>query len=250
MPRCQVASRRLHTYLSERFPFDWQITIADNASTDGTWEIARQLTTELDRVRAVHLDEKGRGGALRSVWSTSTSDVVAYMDVDLSTDLNAFLPLVAPLVSGHSDAATGSRLRRGARVLRAPKREFISRAYNRLLRLTFRGSFVDAQCGFKAARTDVAKALLPAVENNHWFFDTELLLLADRNGLRIHEIPVDWTDDQDSRVDVIATAIEDLRGMFRVARRILAGRAGIDLPPRLRTARGPAGMKPNLTDSP
>jgi hypothetical protein len=163
------------------------------------------------------------------------------MDVDLSSGLDALLPLVAPLLSGHSDVAIGSRLVRGSRVVRGPKREIISRCYNWMLRAGFHTSFRDAQCGFKAVRTDVARALLPAIENDQWFFDTELLLLAERNGLRIHEVPVDWTDDPDSRVDVVATALEDMRGMIRIACRIVLGRTGADLPPQIRAARLPGG---------
>ena len=152
----------------------------------------------------LHLAEKGRGRALKQVWSASDAPVLAYMDVDLSTDLHALLPLVAPLLSGHSDLAIGTRLARGSRVVRGPKREFISRCYNLLLRGTLRRGFSDAQCGFKAIRTDVAAQLLPLVEDTGWFFDTELLVLAERAGLRIHEVPVDWVDDPDSRVDIVA----------------------------------------------
>ncbi|KAB2359479.1 bifunctional glycosyltransferase family 2/GtrA family protein [Actinomadura montaniterrae] len=215
--------RRLHAYLADTFPYPFRITIADNASTDGTWRVAQELTGRLDRVDAVHLSLKGRGRALRHVWGTSDADVVAYMDVDLSTDLDAFLPLVAPLISGHSDLAIGSRLTRGSAVVRGPRREVISRCYNLLLRTTLAARFSDAQCGFKAARTEIVQALLPSVEDEEWFFDTELLLLAERNGLRIHEVPVDWVDDPDSRVDVVRTARDDLRGMARVARRMLTG---------------------------
>jgi putative flippase GtrA len=157
------------------------------------------------------------------VWSISDADVVSYMDVDLSTDLDAFLPLVAPLISGHSDLAIGTRLSRGSAVVRGPKREFISRSYNLLLHTILAARFSDAQCGFKAARTEIVQALLPTVEDEEWFFDTELLLLAERNGLRIHEVPVDWVDDPDSRVDVVKTARDDLRGMIRVGRRMLSG---------------------------
>ena len=217
---------RLHGYLSEQFPLSWRVTIADNASTDRTWAIACDLACELKGVRAVHLDRKGRGRALREVWSASTAAVVAYMDVDLSTDLDALLPLVAPLVSGHSDVAIGTRLASGARVVRGPKREVISRTYNLLLKATMRSGFSDAQCGFKAVRADVARELLPMVEDQEWFFDTELLLLAEHNGLRIHEVPVDWVDDADSRVDVVGTAAADLRGIWRMARQSSAtGRA-------------------------
>jgi glycosyltransferase involved in cell wall biosynthesis len=208
--------RRLHQFLAGGFPFSWQILIADNASTDATLDVARGLADELPGVEVLHLEEKGRGRALRAAWSASPATVVAYMDVDLSTDLNALLPLVAPLVSGHSDIAIGTRLSRSARVVRGPKRELISRAYNRLLHTVLRARFSDAQCGFKAMRSDAARRLLPSVVDQGWFFDTELLVLAQRAGMRIHEVPVDWVDDSDSRVEIISTAVGDLRGVARL----------------------------------
>jgi putative flippase GtrA len=208
--------RRLHAYLSGGFPLTWHITIADNGSRDRTWDIARGLTAELSRVSAVRLAQSGRGRALRSIWSHSDSEVLAYMDVDLSTDLSALLPLVAPLLSGHSDVAIGTRLARGSRVVRGPRREVISRGYNLLLQATLGAGFSDAQCGFKAIRRDKARELLPLTTDGGWFFDTELLVLAERSGLRIHEVPVDWTDDPDSRVNVRATALADLRGILRM----------------------------------
>jgi putative flippase GtrA len=219
-PGLERSIRRLHGYLTHRFPLSWTITIADNASTDATFRIASDLADELDHVRVLHLDEKGRGRALRAAWTASDASVVAYMDVDLSTDLDALLPLAAPLVSGHSDVAIGTRLARGAQVVRGPRRELISRSYNALLRSALRTSFSDAQCGFKAVRTEVAAELLPLVEDQGWFFDTELLVVAEHNGLRIHEVPVDWIDDPDSRVDVAATARDDLAGIARMLRRL------------------------------
>ena len=219
--------RRLHAYLLDSFPFSFRITIADNASTDTTWEIAQGLAAELPEVSAVHLDQKGRGRALREVWSHSNATVVAYMDIDLSTDLAALLPLVAPLLSGHSDVAIGSRLNKASRVVRGAKREVISRSYNLLLRTTLRARFSYAQCGFKAIRADAARQLLPLVENSGWFFDTELLVLAERSGLRIHEVPVDWVDDPDSRVDIRATVLEDLQGVLRMMRALATGRLPI-----------------------
>jgi putative flippase GtrA len=215
--------RRLHEHLSTSFPYPFRITIADNASTDTTLAVARDLADKLDGVRVTHLAAKGRGRALREVWSASDAPVLAYMDVDLSTDLAALLPLVAPLISGHSDVAIGTRLARGARVVRGLKREAISRGYNLLLRGTLAVRFSDAQCGFKAIRKDVADRLLPLVEDSSWFFDTELLVLAQRSGLRIHEVPVDWMDDPDSRVDILRTAIADLRGIVRVGRALSTG---------------------------
>jgi putative flippase GtrA len=208
--------RRLHDVLCEQLPFAWRIVIADNASTDATARMAAALADDLPGVELLSLPEKGRGRALRAAWKTSDADVLCYMDVDLSTDLRALLPLLAPLVSGHSDLAIGSRLAPGASVVRGPRRELISRAYNRLLRLVLGARFSDAQCGFKAVRADVARRLLPAVRDDGWFFDTELLVLAQRRGLRIHEVPVDWVDDPDSRVDVLRTALDDLRGVARL----------------------------------
>ncbi|WP_372735052.1 glycosyltransferase [Nocardioides sp.] len=205
-------------------PWSFRVTIADNASTDGTAVIARRLAHQHEAVRVVHLAEKGRGRALKRVWSESDADVLVYMDVDLSTDLNALLPLIAPLISGHSDLAIGTRLSSSSRVRRGPKREVISRGYNLIVRGALRTHFTDAQCGFKAIRRDVAREMLPLVEDDAWFFDTELLVLAERAGLRIHEVPVDWIDDPDSRVDILNTAYEDIRGIARLGRNLVAGR--------------------------
>ncbi|MGW4484830.1 glycosyltransferase [Amycolatopsis sp. NPDC004368] len=221
--------RRLHAHLEAHAGCTYRITIADNASTDATLRIAEQLAAEFAHVQVHHLDEKGRGRALNAVWSTSDAQVLAYMDVDLSTDLAALQPLVAPLLSGHSDLAIGSRLARGARVVRGPKREFISRCYNLILRSALAARFSDAQCGFKAIRADVARRLLPHVRDTGWFFDTELLVLAQRAGLRIHEVPVDWVDDPRSSVHLVPTATEDLKGIVRITRATLTG----EIPVRL-----------------
>src|SRR5437763_6208596 len=215
---------RLSAYLQHAFPFSVRVTIADNGSTDGTWEAALALAARFPEIRAVRLEEKGRGRALKAVWSTSDAKVLAYMDVDLSTDLSALLPLVAPLLSGHSDLAIGTRLSKSSRVVRGPKREVISRSYNLLLRGALATGVSDAQCGFKAIRADVAQRLLPLVEDTGWFFDTELLVLAERSGLRIHEVPVDWVDDPDSRVDIVETAKADLAGVARMLRALTTGR--------------------------
>ncbi|MFE2142237.1 glycosyltransferase [Streptomyces sp. NPDC059456] len=220
--------RRLHDHLTRTFPYPFRITIADNASTDRTPEVAAALAATVDGVRSTRLEEKGRGRALRTVWSRSEAPVLAYMDVDLSTDLNALLPLVAPLISGHSDLAIGTRLARSSRVVRGAKREFVSRAYNLLLRSSLAARFSDAQCGFKAIRREVAQRLLPLVEDSGWFFDTEMLVLAERAGLRIHEVPVDWVDDPDSTVHIVSTATADLKGMWRVGRALAVGALPLD----------------------
>ncbi|WP_420365361.1 bifunctional glycosyltransferase family 2/GtrA family protein [Curtobacterium sp. L3-7] len=216
--------RRLHTFCRTSLAHTWRITIADNASTDDTARIADDLAAMLDGVHAVHLPEKGRGRALKAVWGASDARVLVYVDEDLSTDLAALEPLVAPLLSGHSDLAIGTRLAGSSRVVRGSKREFISRSYNLLLRTTMGVSFSDAQCGFKAITRQAAEHVLPLCEDDAWFFDTELLVIAEHAGLRVHEVPVDWVDDVNSSVDIASTATEDLKGMWRVSRGLATGR--------------------------
>ncbi|WP_040527571.1 bifunctional glycosyltransferase family 2/GtrA family protein [Gordonia paraffinivorans] len=227
--QADVASsvRRLADHLRRHVPYAARITVADNASTDDTLAISVGLVDEVDGLRAVHLKEKGRGRALNAVWQHSDAEIVAYCDVDLSTDLNALMPLIAPLVSKHSDIAIGTRLSRSSRVVRGPKREFISRSYNLILRTAMGARFSDAQCGFKAMRTDIARRVLPFVADTGWFFDTELLVLAEQIGLRIAEVPVDWVDDPDSTVDIVPTAIADLKGCARVGLALAMGRLPI-----------------------
>jgi glycosyltransferase involved in cell wall biosynthesis len=218
-----VCLHRLHEYLTNCVPYPTRITVADNASTDSTLAVAHRISCQLPGIDVLHIDAKGRGGALHAAWTKSSADVVAYMDVDLSTDLSALMPLVAPVISGHSDLAIGSRLTASSRVVRSMKREIVSRGYNMLLRGFLGARFSDAQCGFKAIRADVARSLLPLVADTGWFFDTELLVIAQRVGLRIHEVPVDWIDSADSRVDIVPTAIEDLKGCWRLRRALTTG---------------------------
>jgi glycosyltransferase involved in cell wall biosynthesis len=226
---------RLVAHLRAGFPFTAQVTIADNGSTDETWALARGLAdAHPGLVRAVRLDLPGRGRALRAVWSASEADVVAYMDVDLSTDLAALLPLVAPVLAGDTDVAIGSRLAPGARVRRGLRRTVLSRGYNLLLRAALEVGFADAQCGFKALRSDAARALLPSVVDNGWFFDTELLVLAERAGLRIYEVPVEWVDSPDSRVRILATVLGDLRGIWRLLWGLGLGSLKVPAVPRSR----------------
>lgn len=210
---------KLYGFLSERMPYDWRIRIADNASTDDTLLVATRLSERYERVEVVHLDRKGRGRALRTAWLDSPAVVVSYMDVDLSTDLEAYPPLIRSIVEDGYDLATGRRLGRGARVeQRKLLREITSRGYNLIIKAAFRTRFIDAQCGFKAVSRRAADALIPLIRNNEWFFDTELLILAEKKGYRIKQVPVHWVDDPDSRVNVSKTAMEDLKGLWRLKR--------------------------------
>jgi glycosyltransferase involved in cell wall biosynthesis len=207
----------LRSFLIEHCPYRWRIVVADNASIDRTPQICRELkesySAEFDFIR---LEQKGRGRALRMAWSRSQADVVAYMDVDLSTNLRALPPLLAALIHSDYDLATGSRLMHGAIVTRQWKREIISRSYNLLIRLMFWHRFRDAQCGFKGATRRAVDELLPQVRDQAWFFDTELLLKGERQGYRIFELPVEWIEDLDTRVKIIATAWQDIKGLVRV----------------------------------
>jgi glycosyltransferase involved in cell wall biosynthesis len=222
----------LAAYLERELPLAWRITIADNGSSDLTLEVADQLAVTVPRVEVRQVGRRGRGGALHDAWLASDAQVLAYMDVDLSTNLESLLPLAAPCLSGHSELAIGTRLARQAHVRRRLGREVLSRGYNLLVRLLFGARFSDAQCGFKAIRADTARRLLPLVEDRSWFFDTELLLLAERNGMNIFEVPVDWIEDLDSRVDIPRTAIGDLRGLWRMRRRFWRGEGRLQpIPP-------------------
>jgi glycosyltransferase involved in cell wall biosynthesis len=206
---------KLRDYLSRNLKHQWHIVIADNASTDKTWEIAQSLAKQYADIVPVHIDQKGRGRALRKVWLESKADIMSYMDVDLSTGLEAFPTLVQAIIDG-ADIAIGSRLKRGARTTRGLKREFTSRCYNLIIKVMFFTTLSDAQCGFKAVSRDCAQKILPLTKNNEWFFDTELLLLAMKNGYKIKEIPVTWVDDPGTTVNIKKTVIEDLKGLARI----------------------------------
>ena len=219
--------RVLHAHVRAEIPFATRLTIVENASDDGTRLIGMRLAAELEGVRFMHLAEKGRGRALRAAWMSSDARVLAYMDVDLSTSLASLGALIAPLLAGSSDISIGSRLVPGARVRRSAERELISRAYNLLLRSVLHTRFRDAQCGFKAIRAQVAHHLLPAVRDQGWFFDTELLVIAQRDGFRIHEVPVEWVEDPDSRVNIPRTVLTDLRGVVRMRRQAQFARNGL-----------------------
>ena len=209
---------RLREFLRENCPYRWRIVVADNASQDRTLEIAEELSRRWPgEVGFIHLDKKGRGRALRRAWLDSDADVVSYMDVDLSTGLDAFLPMIEPLAKGELHVATGSRLLPQSRIQRSLSREFISRTYNLIVKFLFPFKrFSDAQCGFKACTRKAVQELVPLVQDQAWFFDSELLLRAGQRGYRIHDVPVQWKEDPGTTVKIASTAWEDIKGLFRV----------------------------------
>lgn len=196
---------------------EWRIVVANNASTDGTLGVARDLEEQHPgKVAALDIPVKGRGIALRIAWLTSPADVCAYMDVDLSTDLRHLPALIDPLAANEADVSYGTRLHRNSETKRGFKREFISRSYVFILRTLAGLKVSDAQCGFKAIRRDAARAIVPLVKDTRWFFDSELLIIAQKNGYRLREVPVRWDEDTDTRVHIVSTATEDLKGIWRL----------------------------------
>jgi glycosyltransferase involved in cell wall biosynthesis len=206
----------LRHFLSDRFHHQWRILIADNASTDDTLAVAQKLAEEHRDVASLHIPEKGRGRALKASWLGSAADIVSYMDVDLSTELEAFPPLIEAIASEGYHVATGSRLSRASQTTRSLKRETISRSYNVMIKALFFTRFSDAQCGFKALSRQAVRELVPLIENNEWFFDTELLIIAEKAGYPVKEIPVRWLEDPDTRVNIRKTVWEDVRGLARL----------------------------------
>ncbi len=212
---------KLHDFLQKQDGLHFRITIADNGSIDRTQMIANELSENYAAIRVVRLTEKGRGRALKQVWMESDADILSYMDVDLSTSLEDFMPMIRPLITGEAGVAIGSRLSKNSRTTRGFKRDFISKSYNKIIKTYMGTKFSDAQCGFKAIRKDVSENLLPKVTDTQWFFDTELLIKAEKSGIKIHEQPVTWVEDTDSRVKIMKTVTEDLQGLMRVKRELV-----------------------------
>jgi glycosyltransferase involved in cell wall biosynthesis len=205
--------------VGDDFPYEWRIVIADNASIDDTPAVGRSFSEQTpDEVEYVRIERKGRGFALKQTWSQSRADIMSYMDVDLSTGLEAFPPLIRAIAEGGYGVATGSRLARKSKVDRSLTRTALSRGYNLIIKAMLQTRFSDAQCGFKAISREVAQKVLPLVRDNNWFFDTELLILAEKMGYRIKDVPVRWIEDRDTRVKIGATITEDLRGLWRMRR--------------------------------
>jgi glycosyltransferase involved in cell wall biosynthesis len=218
----------LRTFLQENVTdFDWVITIGDNASIDNTLAVAEELSKKYEDVRVFHLNQKGRGRMVKYAWDKSEADILSYMDIDLSTGLDAFPPMVRAIIDGY-DVAIGSRQYKGANVKRGIKREAISRGYIWILKLLLRFPFTDAQCGFKAVSKKLVNELFTKIEDDEWFFDTELLHLAHRNGYKVKELPVTWIEDTDSRVKITRTAWLDIKGVFRMRKYERQGKILLD----------------------
>jgi glycosyltransferase involved in cell wall biosynthesis len=210
--------RQVHQFFSSHVPYRWRLVIAENGSTDGTVDVAQRLCAGLTNLELLTLSRAGRGGALRAAWTRSDADVVSYTDVDLSTALEEFPRLYAAILDDDFDLAVGSRLAPASKTTRSIRRQILSRGYNSLLRMYLGVRFSDAQTGFKALTREVVEKVLPLVKDDAWFLDTELLVLAERLGYRIADLPIAWVEDDDSRVKIVSTVWQDLKGMYRLRR--------------------------------
>ncbi len=206
-----------------KFPHKYEIIIADNASTDNTGKIAKKLVKKYPLVKYIRIDKKGRGLALKTVWTKTNADVLSYMDVDLSTDLKHFKPLIDSIVVSKNNLAIGNRLGKNSKVIgRSFLRELLSRGYNLILRLIFFSPINDSQCGFKAIDRKSFLKLVKEIEDNNWFLDTEMILLALHRGMKVSQIDVKWIDDPGSQVKIVKTVSEDLHGVARVKRKFIS----------------------------
>ncbi|MFC1754024.1 glycosyltransferase [Thermoproteota archaeon] len=215
-----MSTKGLHSFLSKNLKgYDWSIIIADNASTDSTLKIAKKLSKKVKRVGYVHLDKKGRGRALRKVWLKSKADIVSYMDVDLSTGLKAFPKMIDALAGKKRkkyQIGIGTRLVIGSETNRCLNREILSRGYNIFLKMMLFTSFTDAQCGFKAVTREAVEEIVSLTKNNKWFFDTEMLVLAEKKKYNIFEVPVTWIEDKDSKVHILRTIWEFISSVVKM----------------------------------
>ena len=208
--------RTVRHFLRQNMPYPSRVVVVDNGSTDGTDRVGHELEAQYDDVRFWQLQERGRGRALRHAWGRSDADVVCYTDVDLSTELEALPVIVDAIVNDGYDLGTGSRLLPESRTVRCFKRELVSRGYNLLVKAVLWTSFSDAQCGFKAVSRRVVERVMPDVKDESWYFDTELLVLAEKRGYRIKDLPVQWIEVDDSRVKIAKTAWDDIMGVLRL----------------------------------
>jgi len=193
--------------ISKNVDYDYKIIISDNCSIDNTKEVSKRLSKECSDVRYLYIPVKGRGIALKVAWMLSKANVVCFLDADLSADLETLLKMINEILNGW-DACVGSRFVEGSVVKRCLKREITSRGYNLFLKMLFLKKFTDAQCGFKAFKGDVVKKVLPIINSEKWFFDTELLLRLERSGYKIKDFPYIYKEDPNSSVKIIPTSWE------------------------------------------
>ena len=209
--------RKLHDWIKQNPDHEYNIVIAINASTDNTLNIAKKLESELpNEIRVMNIPQKGRGVAIRTGWENSNAEICAYMDADLSADLKHITEIIEPIIKNEAQICCGSRKMQDSSVKTTLMRGVLSWLYNLTLRTTLGLKIADSQCGFKSIRTDAAKKIIPLVESNGWFFDSELLVIAQKNGFKIKAVPVKWIDDVQTTVIVPKIVTEFLKGIKRM----------------------------------
>lgn len=203
--RLEPGVRETMRFLRENKMDSWTVEIADNGSTDKTQEIAEGLVKEYKgRLKFRKIPERGVGLALRYSWTDAKADIVGYMDVDLATDLKHLLEVQEIFEKNEADAVNGSRLLKGSKVIgRTLKREISSRGFNAIMKFRLKNKFTDAMTGFKFFKRTIVIDLLkevPVIPD--WFVSAELLVRTEWNGHRLREIPVHWTDEPNSKVNI------------------------------------------------
>lgn len=201
--------------------YDYQIIVADNKSTDKTAEKVKQLLVKINRLDYLFIEQKGKGLAIRTTWQKYLADFdyFVFMDADLATDLKALLPLVSALASENYDLAIGSRNLKKSKIQRSLLRRFFSFGYGVLAKLILGTKISDSTCGFKAVSQKVVQAIMPLVKNQTWFFDSELVFLAEKKGFKIKEIPVNWAEpskENKSKVNVFKVSGQYLKELLRL----------------------------------
>jgi glycosyltransferase involved in cell wall biosynthesis len=196
---------------------NYNVIIVDNGSVDKTFDVARELEKRHNEITCLHLSRKGRGAALKEAWSRSEADIVSYMDADLSTGLESIPQLINSIIIDGYDIAVGSRLLSTSKVKRSFMRKVISYIYNISIKnILGLKQPPDAQCGFKALCKRVVDEIVPKIKNQNWFFDTELLVLAEKKGFKIRYIPINWTERLKTKVRIGKAIFEDIAGILRL----------------------------------
>lgn len=214
---------KILNYCQQNLQDDFQIVIADNASSDATSQIAQRLTQLYPQIKYYHLEQRGKGLAIKSVWRKFEADFYIFMDADLSTDLSALPNLLEVLKTSGADLVAGSRYLKNSQIKRSSGRLIISKIYNLIINILFRCSIHDLANGFKGANRLVVEKILPLTKNEKWFFDSELTLLTHHYGYRVKEIPVAWQEHRTtkSRVNIISTSLEYLIELIKLKLRLI-----------------------------
>ncbi|MBD3359736.1 MAG: glycosyltransferase [Candidatus Buchananbacteria bacterium] len=206
---------KLYNYFKNNIKDDWQIVIVNNASIDKTKKVADSLAQKFLKVDSLNLEDKGRGNALKNVWQKYEADIYAYCDIDLATDIFAFKKLFNSIINGSANIAIGARYIKGSQTKRTLNRLIYSKVYIFLVRLFFPTKIKDFQCGFKAVDKKTVSEILPLVKDKEWFFDTELLLIAEKNDFKIKEIAVQWKENPETKVKFIRTIYDYIENLIK-----------------------------------